>query len=531
MLKLGGRWQWRALAASLAGLVGLAPAALASSTDGRSLTDAGLARAEVAHYQAGLPAGLIDCIGPASNPAPGTPAWTVRDVENQFCATGRQVDELTNPAFQESFDTQTPGLFLGQSLAMLGEPGHLHLTLGQLTPGGTTADPFRTLAAWTAAGRGRVRPISFAASDGAQLNGYLFEPPARDGTGPYPGVVITTGSLQGYQQIYFWAAEGLAEAGYMVMTYDVQGQGDSDTLPASCAPSNCPGVPFQQNYNFYQGTEDALNFFFSTGATPYPNAKYISHAALSLLGQHLNPFNPDWSNLEDSEVGLAGHSLGAAAVSQVGQCDPRVRAIVAWDNLAPATACSPAGTAAVHTPALGINSEYFLNPEPMTSAPDPHAKDQAFHQLESAGVDTMQIALRDSTHLEYSFIPWILPASSLGERVAFYYTLAWFDYYLRHQSSGFQRLVATTFDGSADAHAIGAGGYSVAAALADPGNVAAGNVPHTIGGLPVDNRLSFYYESEYALSPPAADGAPSTEPKVTCGDMRAGCPAHPPSTP
>ena len=39
----------------------------------------------------------------------------------------------------------------------------------------------------------------------------------------------------------------------------------------------------------------------------------------------------------------------------------------------------------------------------------------------------MQVAQREATHLEYSYVPYILPASRLGERVAFYYTLAWFD--------------------------------------------------------------------------------------------------------
>ena len=33
------------------------------------------------------------------------------------------------------------------------------------------------------------------------------------------------------------------------------------------------------------------------------------------------------------EIGLAGHSYGAAGVSYIGQWDPRVKAIVAWDNL------------------------------------------------------------------------------------------------------------------------------------------------------------------------------------------------------
>ena len=434
---------------------------------------------------AGNSPSAIDCVGPAGNPQPGTQAWQQRDLANQYCATERLQDELANPAFGAVFSSQTPGMYAGQNLAMLQQPTHPHLTLAQFIPGGTTADPFRTMSRWTDAGRGRVQAISFPAKDGAQLNGYVFEPPASV-PGPYPGVVITTGSIQGYQQMYFWAAEGLAEAGYMVLTYDVQGQGNSDTFPASCTPSDCPGVPFQQSYNFFQGTVDALGFFFSDA-------------------------NPARADLDADHVGIAGHSLGASAVSQVGQDDARVKAIVAWDNLAPVTD----GTA-VHAPALGINSEYFFNPTSTNTPPDPHSKDAAFTQLSGAGVDTMQIALRSSTHLEYSYVPYILPASSLGERVAFYYTLAWFDYYLRGSSAAFDRLVATAFDGSADASAIGGGSYDPAAAAAAPTDPAAGNVPHVIAGLPVADRLSIYYESEYSLTSPGAH-------HTACADMRAGC--------
>ena len=44
-----------------------------------------------------------------------------------------------------------------------------------------------------------------------------------------------------------------------------------------------------------------------------------------------------------SRIGIAGHSLGAGAVSYVGQVDPRVDAIVAWDNLRASSSMSPGG--------------------------------------------------------------------------------------------------------------------------------------------------------------------------------------------
>ena len=212
-------------------------------------------------------------------------------------------------------------------------------------------------------------------------------------------------------------------------------------------------MPFQQAYNFYQGTEDALNFFLSAA-------------------------NPGLADLDTARVGLAGHSLGASAVSEIGQCDPRVSAIVAWDNLAPTTgACAdkakglPAGGPAQPTldvPALGINSEYFFNVTPQQSVPNAQAGSKAFEQLAAAGTDAMQIGLRASTHLEYTYVPYILPASRLGERVAFYYSLAWFDRYLKGDPSAFGRLTATTFDASADASSIGAGTYDPARGAGRP---------------------------------------------------------------
>lgn len=515
-----------------------APPALAMSRPVAENALNGYARAYIEKYEADIPPDALNCLGPAGNPAPGTAQWYERDAVNQLCATARLQEEVSSPAFFDEFWTQTPALYAEQNLNMLANPLHPHLSLGQLVPGGSTTDPFRTIARWTAASRGRVYTVSFPASDGATLNGYLFEPPAhgRDPythrllRAPYPGVVITTGSIQGYQQMYFWAAEGLAEAGYQVLAYDVQGQGDSDTLPSSsnCTGiTTCEGVPFQQSYNFYQGSEDALNYFLSTPSHPYSSPAIAGSST----------FNPRWRDLDPKEVGIAGHSLGASAVSTDGQCDPRVKAIVAWDNLATTTgSCQaniPAGLPAnapvnpsLTTPALGINSEYFLNPEPTTSPPDPQSKAAAYQQLVAAGTDSMQVALRASMHLEYSYVPYILPASEYGERVAFYYTLAWFDYYLRHMRSGYERLIATKFDDSSDVHSIGAGNYNPAAAAADPTNPAAGNEPIMIKGLPVANRLSFYYDSEYSLTAPGRKRA-----KRVCLDMRAGCPAEMPQYP
>lgn len=148
--------------------------------------------------------------------------------------------------------------------------------------------------------------------------------------------------------------------------------------------------------------------------------------------------------------------------------------------------------------------------EPQNPKSPPNAAqyiDDTFSQTMEADVDTMLVVPRASTHYEFDFLayPSSLQASRYGERVAFYYTLAWFDRYLhddveRDGHTGTQRLTAEYFDGSADASSIGAGTFDAASAAADPTNPAAGNVPYKIDGKCVSNLLSFYYQSAYWLN-------------------------------
>lgn len=161
-----------------------------------------------------------------------------------------------------------------------------------------------------AAGPRDPGPLRVRNRNNARITGNLWVPAAG---GRRPGIVITTGSIQGYEEMYLWAAQGLAEAGYVVMTYDVQGQGQSETFGHNedgslwCNTEGCPGVPFQQDANFVEGTEDALDWFLSKR-------------------------NPLRGRVNEKRIGLAGHSLGATAVTGVGNRDPRVDAVVAWDN-------------------------------------------------------------------------------------------------------------------------------------------------------------------------------------------------------
>ena len=97
---------------------------------------------------------------------------------------------------------------------------------------------------------------------------------------------------------------------------------------------------------------------------------------------------------------------------------------------------------------------------------------------ESSGADgyMFEPALRSSMHLEYRYVPYILPASQYGEPLKFYDRLAWFEFDVRGMASGYDRLVAPTFDSSSDVHSIGGGSKDAKLALAQPTVLGAGNV-------------------------------------------------------
>src|SRR4051795_7334011 len=320
--------------------------------------------------------------------------------------------------------------------------------------------------------------------------------------------------------MYWWLAEDLAERGYVVLTYDVQGQGTSETLPhessvadlpycdlaAPSAPgeeSPCPGVPFQQTSNFVYGTEDAIDFFLSTPDAPYGNP--------SAGSAQVDAYNPLWQSFDRSpdeqtvtpgrttRLALVGHSLGALAVSYVQGVDERVEAVVALDKLSTTAAIGSSpefdaqGPLRPVVPGLGVQSEYGFTVAPYyansglfdpnsvgspTSAPDPAREEKTgYDGWTAAGVDSMVIVPRASTHLEYTDIAYVLPASRYGQDVAGHYTQAWLAQYLKTDPARDDALLATSFD------------------YLEPTATGRQPVP-----LDRDQRLSFYFCSGYDVA-------------------------------
>ena len=321
---------------------------------------------------------------------------------------------------------------------------------------------------WEAKGHGIARPVLYTARNGATISGHVWA--TRSGPAKRPGIVITNGSVQAPEQLYWFAATTLAKKGYVVLTHDPQGQGRSDTFGEGADRSE--GFPAQAGRPFYDGTEDALDFFTSSPQEPYrPRPSCTTGTDHSpkqerRVGEGRNAaHNPLWELLDRERIGIAGHSFGASGVSFVGQADPRVDAIVAWDNLqTPSSARSvPACVSAPATrvpppitkPALGMAADYSLVPTPFSSAPDPDEKNQASLEYSRAGVDSGQLNIRGGTHYEFSYIPNPAFGATLrGMDLVAWYTGAWFDKYVKGDPGADARLATDRWRADAPGAAV-----------------------------------------------------------------------------
>ncbi|HEU5037955.1 MAG TPA: alpha/beta hydrolase [Nocardioides sp.] len=401
---------------------------------------------------------------PSPSPSPSDPEYTARDAQNIADAYGRITGpggQLQNPAYLPALVQAATAKGVAQLLTQVASPNRPAITPGNVFPGWNVGNPLRS--GWDGS-RGVTKRVMFENRYGALLRGTVYKPlaGAHDPytgarlTPPYPGVVITEGSVQGSEGMYAWLAEDLAERGYVVLTYDVQGQGTSETLPHQDSPaatdalpfcnpfaapadgemSGCPGVPSQQLSNFVVGTEDALDFFTSR-RNPFRRDLDLSPDP--------DPFTPG----RTTRIAIIGHSMGAAAVSKVQGTDDRVATVVALDKLTgPDSAGALDGAGNVPTvPALAVQSEYgftvnpwflaggsSLTPAASPDGPDPHReRATGYDAWRRAGVDSMLVVPRASTHLEYTDIPLVLPASRYGQDLTSVYVQRWLGRYLKHQ--------------------------------------------------------------------------------------------------
>ena len=417
-----------------------------------------------------------------------SPDWAAREQTNYFKNGEEPQRQTTDPAFQQRLQEQN-GTNLADYLAReasdpswappSGSAGNLCSTWQEecagdpyLYPG---VDPFY-------ASEGVVTPVVFYDAECARISGRVWVPKTSKPGDRLPGVVIETGSVQASEPPYWWFAQTLVRNGYVVMTFEVRGQGRSDNH----TPDGTPGSNFESSV-FWDGLVNVIDFFRSQPSTPYPHNVTCAGTHPTVVAPH-NPFH---DRLDRERLGLVGHSLGATGVSRVQGMDPwpgkldtanPVDTIVAWDNLSASDEVKP------RVPAMGQAGEYGLTPMPFTAPPDPDGKNNAYKAWADAGLPVFQLTIQGSAHYEWSRIPRF-PSTlwkTWGNKLADHYSLAWIDRWLK---------------------VPGEPGYDTADA-------------RLLDDATWQPMLSFYFRS--ARSFPTRTGVAQV-----CGDIRAGCPAAP----
>ena len=202
------------------------------------------------------------------------PEYAHGDLENMLGSIGRLPDQYPTSTDALRFREKAHEIYLRDLVEQLQDPTHPAITAAALIPGGMIGDidTWPTYEDWIASGR--AKPVRFRRSTGALIRGHVWRP-ALELPGPFPAISITPGSVQAPEPAYWWAAELLAEAGYVVLTFDAQGQGRSETFGHEDDGSESitfDGFPFQQELNFHEATVEAVEFLLSTPAAPNPYA-------------------------------------------------------------------------------------------------------------------------------------------------------------------------------------------------------------------------------------------------------------------
>lgn len=426
---------------------------------------------------------------------------------------GRLHDQLANPAYQKATIEQQAECTRAPDVCAWGDP---------LRDG------------WAPA-RGTELTFTFPNRYGVDLVGTMFHAAGPRHRGPLPTVILAPG-YSSPERRYRSMAQGLAEAGYLVVAFDPQCQGASPCYPddaADWAETYCEPGAWQEPQELgvrelgpcagrvpdprkptgaVDGVREevvAVAEFLAACKTVGCDdeamaASYVTIASRHVFGAFdltdwlLSDANPHRRLVDRARLGIIGHSAGAHAALLVanGDAERRFRAAAAFDGhgLLPRTV----------TPRVPTMFQIAEGQDvgPFVVAPDPrgHNGIRTADVFRDRGVETAVIALAGSTHQEWNYLatwemtalPVVLHASSEGERVALHYARAWLDRSLTRSRDveATRRLLACTFDGSTDASSIGQGTW-------DP---LAGNVPYRLEGESVGRHLSALLESRVSIA-------------------------------
>lgn len=250
--------------------------------------------------------------------------------------------------------------------------------------------------------------ISFE-SNNYRLYGEIYFPNNLSRT--YPAVVFCEG-MGGYVDAYSWIPKALAEEGYVTMIFDFPGQGKSDgILPFKAINISFLNIFFRYTYFL----ETPIHYFLRNWATA------TSDALTFLLEK--SPVN---NIINNSTVGLIGHSLGGITVTEVASIDDRVDAVVALSQ------GNPLIIKKIKVPIQFQGGCFDLTTYSIPIISRCYKKADSPKEL---------IAIQFATHIGFStaFGPFC-PCPKWQKDICLRYAIGWFDYFLKNKTDAYDTI-------------------------------------------------------------------------------------------
>lgn len=142
-------------------------------------------------------------------------------------------------------------------------------------------------------GKTEVKDFTIMDAKGNRVAATMFKPKTATVDHPAPAVVSLHGSYNGRESYNYLSLE-LARRGYVAITIDCDGHGDSDT-----------------------SKENPMDAFFLVTATPGSNFDKIETAPTSGMGDMVDYIYDQLNFVDKTQIGITGHSLGAKTANAV----------------------------------------------------------------------------------------------------------------------------------------------------------------------------------------------------------------------
>jgi predicted dienelactone hydrolase len=254
--------------------------------------------------------------------------------------------------------------------------------------------------------------ISFISSE-YTLYGEIYYP--SNFSRRYPGIVFCEGD-GGYVSAYNWIPKALAEAGYVAIIFDFPGQGKSEGIFPNWS-LNIPLLNIYLRYSFL--IETPIHYALRNLVT-------ATSDALTYLIEESSVKNL----VNNSSIGLIGHSLGGITVTESAIIDDRIDAVVALSQ------GNPRIIKKIEIPIQfqGGCFDIFTWSIPIVT--------QCYKK---ANTPKELIVIQGGTHFGFSTaLGPLCPCPRWQKDIILRYSIGWFDYFLKNKTDAYNVITTGT---------------------------------------------------------------------------------------